>query len=180
MLATTDQGGLTRNALELLAGGMKLKAKLDEPVGAALLGNALGARAQLPFAYGADQVYLAEHPLLERYQGDAYAIVLHEICARAQPKVILLPGDSMGRELAPRLAHRLKAGFVPEFIDLELHAASGRLVFTRQTYGGKAMAVIQPVSYPVVATVKLRTLEPAKKEERRAGEEIRIDVALEA
>ncbi len=179
VLATIGRDGLTRNALELLAGAIKLKAKLDEPVGAALLGSGLGGHAQIPFAYGADQVYLAEHPLLERYQGDAYAIVLHEICKRARPRVILLPGDSMGRELAPRLAHRLKAGFVTEFIDVDLDAAAGRLVFTRQVYGGKAMAVVQPVAYPVVATVKLRMTDPARKEEGRTGKEIRIEVALE-
>jgi len=179
VLATIEQGGLTRNALELLAGANKLKAKLGEPVGAAVLGNALGARAQLPFAYGADQVYLAEHALLERYQGDAYALAMHEISKRARPNVILLPGDSMGRELAPRLAHRLKAGYVTEFIDFDLDAVTGRILFTRQVYGGKAMAVMQPMAYPVVATVKLRMIDPARKEEGRTGEEIRIDVPLD-
>jgi electron transfer flavoprotein alpha subunit len=180
VLATTESGGLSRNALELLAGGIKLKAKLGEAVGAALLGKEVSSHLQLAFAYGADQVYRAEHPLLERYQGDAYASVMHQICRRAQPKVVLLPGDSMGRELGPRLAHRLKAGFVAEFSDFDVDAASGELQFTRQTYGGKAMAVVQPKAFPVVATVKLRTMEPPTKEEGRTGEEIRIEVALEA
>ena len=180
VLATIGRDGLTRNALELLGGAVKLRAKLAEPVGAAVLGNALGSRAQLPFAYGADQVYLAEHPLLEPYQGDAFAIALHEICQRAQPKLILLPGDSMGRELAPRLAHRLGAGFVTEFIDLEIDPSSGPFLFTRQVYGGKAMAMVQAVASPVVATAKLRMIEPATREEGRTGEAVRIDVVLEA
>lgn len=180
ILATTEIGGLSRNALELLAGGLRLKAKLGEPVGAAMLGKELGSHVQQAFAYGADRVYRAEHALLERYQGDAYAIVLQQICQRAQPKVVLLPGDSMGRELGPRLAHRLKAGFVTEFIDVDLDAASGRFLFTRQTYGGKAMAVIQPKVFPVVATAKLRTMEPPAKDESRTGEEIRVDVILQA
>lgn len=180
VLATTEGGGLTRNTLELLAGGIRLKAKLAEPVCAAILGKELSSHVQLLFGYGADRVYRAEHPLLDRYQGDAYAIALHQVCQRAQPKVVLLPGDSMGRELGPRLAHGLKAGFVAEFIDFDLDPASGRLLFTRQTYGGKAMAVLRPIADSVVATVKLRTLEPATKEEGRTGEEIRVDVALEA
>jgi electron transfer flavoprotein alpha subunit len=86
----------------------------------------------------------------------------------------------MGRELGPRLAYRLQAAFVGEFIDFDLDQASGRLQFTRQTYGGKAMAVVQPRVNAVVATAKLRTLEPAAQEEGRTGEEIRVDVALEA
>lgn len=180
VLATTEGGGLTRNALELLAGGKRLKEKLAEPVGAAILGNGLGPHVQQLFAYGADQVYRAEHPLLVQYQGDAYAIALHQVCQRAQPKMVLLPGDSIGRELGPRLAHRLNAGFVADFIDFDLDAGSGRLLFTRQAYGGKAMAVVQPHVSPIVATVKVRAWDPAMKEEGRTGEEIRIDVTLEA
>lgn len=180
VLATTKDGRLTRDTLELLAGARKLKEKLAEPVAAALLGTEVGSYVPLLFAHGADQVYRAEHPLLERYQGDAYTLALHQICGRAQPTVVLLPGDVMGRELGPRLAHRLQAAFVTEFIDFDLDHASGRLQFTRQTYGGKAMAVVQPRVNRVVATAKLRTLEPATPEEGRTGEEIRVDVALDA
>ncbi len=180
VFATTEGGALARNALEVLAGGKRLKALLGEPVGAALLGTDLAAHVPLLFAYGADHVYRAEHPLLERYQGDAYAIALHQVCQRAQPNVILLPGDSIGRELGPRLAHRLKAGFVADFIDFDLDPASGRLRFTRQTYGGKALSVVVPNVSPVVATVKVRALDPAAKEEGRSGEETMVDVALDA
>lgn len=180
VLATTESGGLSRNALELLAGAIRLKAMLGETVAAVLLGRERSPHLPLAFAYGADQVYRAEHPLLERYQGDAYAIAMHQICQRAQPKVVLLPGDSMGRELGPRLAHRLRAGFVAEFTDFDLDAASGQLQFTRQTYGGKAMAVVRPKAFPVVATAKLRTMEPPTNAEDRTGEEVPVEVALEA
>ena len=180
VLATTERDGLARNTLELLTGGIRLKGKLAEPVGAAILGKEVGSHVQELFAYGADQVYRAEHPLLEHYQGDAYAIALHQVCQRARANVILLAGDSIGRELGPRLAHRLKAGFVADFVDFDLDAPSGKLLFTRQTYGGKAMAVMQARVGPVVATVKVRALDPATKAEGRTGEEIRVDVALDA
>ncbi len=180
VLATTEGGGLTRNALEVLAGGKRLKALLGGPVGAAILGTELDAHVPPLFAYGADRVYRAEHPLLERYQGDAYAIALDEVCQRAQPNVVLLAGDSIGRELGPRLAHRLKAGFVADFVDFDLDPAERRLRFTRQTYGGKALSVVVPNVGPVVATVKVRAFDPATKEDGRAGEEIRVEIALDA
>ncbi|MDE2484433.1 MAG: electron transfer flavoprotein subunit alpha/FixB family protein [candidate division NC10 bacterium] len=180
VLATTKDGRLTRDTLELFAGARRLKEKLAQPVAAAILGTGVGPYVPLLFAHGADQVYRAEHPLLEGYQGDAYAIALHQICERAQPTVVLLPGDVIGRELGPRLAYRLQAAFIGEFIDFDLDQASGRLQFTRQAYGGKAMAVVQPRADSVVATAKLRTLEPAAQEEGRTGEEIRVDVAIEA
>lgn len=179
VLATTEGDGLSRNTLELLGGGVRLRTALAEPLGAALLGKAVDVQAKLAFAYGADQVYLAEHPLLEQYQGDAYAIALEQVCRRAQPKVVLLPGDSMGRELGPRLARRIQAGFIVVFTYIDVEAGSGRLLFTRQTYGGKAMAVVTPKLYPVVATAKPRTMEPAPKQEGRRGDEIRVEITLE-
>lgn len=180
VLATTKDGRLTRDTLELLAGASRLKEKLAQPVAAALLGIGVGSYVPLLFVHGADQVYRAEHPLLEGYQGDAYAVALQQICERVQPTVVLLPGDVMGRELGPRLAYRLQATFVTEFIDFDLDQSSGRLQFTRQAYGGKAIAVVQPRVSSIVATAKLRTLEPDAPEEGRTGEEIRVDVALEA
>ena len=180
VLATTKDGRLSRDTLELLTGARRLKEMLAQPVAAAIPGTEVGPYIPLLFAHGADQVYRAEHPLLEGYQGDAYATALHQVCERAQPTVVLLPGDVMGRELGPRLAYRLRAAFVGEFIDFDLDQASGRLQFTRQAYGGKALAVVKPRVDPVVATAKLRTLEPATQEEGRTGEEIRVDVALDA
>lgn len=180
VVATTKDGRLSRDTLELLAGASRLKEKLAQPVAVAILGTEVGSCVPLLFAHGADQVYRAEHPLLEGYQGDAYAVALHQICERAQPTVVLLPGDVTGRELGPRLAYRLQAAFVTEFIDFDLDQASGRPQFTRQAYGGKAMAIVQPRVDSIVATAKLRTLEPAASEEGRTGEEIRVDIALEA
>src|SRR5574337_737742 len=179
VLATTKGGRLSRDTLELLTGGSRLKEKLAQPVAAAILGTEVGPYVPLLFAHGADQVYRAEHPLLEGSQGDAYTLALHQICERAQPTVVLLPGDVIGRELGPRLAYRLQAAFVGEFIDFDLDQASGRLQFTRSAYGGKAIAVVQPRVNSVVATAKLRTLEPAAQAEGRTGEEIRVDVALD-
>src|SRR5574337_756842 len=135
VLATTKDGRLSRDTLELLSGARKLKETLGQPVVAAILGTAIGPYIPLLFAHGADQVYRVEHPLLEGYQGDAYTLALHRICERAQPTVVLLPGDVIGRELGPRLAYRLQAAFVGEFIDFDLDQASGRLQFTRSAYG---------------------------------------------
>lgn len=180
VVAATKDDGLSRDALELLTGASRLKAKLSQPVAAAILGAEVGRYVPLLFSHGADQVYRAEHPLLEEYQGDAYTLALHRICECAQPTVVLLPGNVIGRELGPRLAYRLLAAFVSEFIDFDLDQASGRLKFTRLAYGGKAMAVVESRVDTVVATAKLRTLEPAAQTAGRIGEEIRVDVALEA
>jgi electron transfer flavoprotein alpha subunit len=73
----------------------------------------------------------------------------------------------------------LKGGFVADYIDFELEAASGQLRFARQAYGGKAMAAVQPKTFPIVATAKPRVMEPTATQGGRTGEEIQVEIALE-
>ncbi|MEE8242936.1 MAG: electron transfer flavoprotein subunit alpha/FixB family protein, partial [candidate division NC10 bacterium] len=93
---------------------------------------------------------------------------------------ILLPGDSLGRDLAGRLAFRLQTGIVTEVIDIDVHASEKSLRFSRQTYGGKAIAAIVPKAFPVVATLKPRTFDPAARAGDRTGTEIPVEGPLDA
>ena len=179
ILVTAENGTLTRSTLELLGGGKRLAVKLGEKVGAALLGKDVSALIPLLFAHGADSVYEASHPLLEPYQPEAFLAALTKVVRKAEAQVVLLPSDSMGRELAPRLAHRLGGGIVTEVIDLDVEAESKAILLTCPAYGGKAMAVFAPKRFPVVATLKPRTFEPLPPEEGRQGEVVQVQFDLD-
>lgn len=179
ILATVENGTLTRSTLELLGGGRRLAGKLGEEVGAALLGKDVSSLIPLLFAHGADSVYEASHPLLESYQPEASLSALEQVGKRAEAQVVLLSSDSMGRELAPRLAHRLGGGIVTEVIDLDVEAESKAICFTCPAYGGKAMAVFIPKRFPVVATLKPRVFEPLPPEEGRQGEVVQVQLGLD-
>lgn len=180
VLAGGSGDQLSRTTLELLGGAKKLAAKLGEKVGAALIGKEVGAQVAAASAHGADVAYRAEHPLLEVYSGDGYLAALEQVSRKAQPKVLLLGGDPTGRELAARLAHRLGAGIATDCMDLDAEEGGKVLRFTRQVYGGRASAIVVARTFPVVATLKLRTMEPAPAEAGRRGEEVTVPVALDA
>lgn len=179
ILATVENGILTKSTLELLGGGRRLAGKLGEKVGAVLLGKDIFPLIPLLFAHGADSVYEASHPLLEPYQPEAYLSALAEVAKKAEARVILLSSDSMGRELAPRLAHRLRGGIVTEVIDLDVEAESKAILLTCPAYGGKAMAVFAPRRFPLVATLKPRIFEPLPPEEGRRGKVIEVQLNLD-
>ena len=177
VFAKVENGVPSRSTLELLGGAQKIAAGLEEPVTAGLLGQ---GDAALLYAYGVETVYRVDHPLLKEYQADLHLLALERIGRTAEPRVILLPGDSLGRDLAGRLAFRLQTGIVTEVIDIDVHASEKSLRFTRQTYGGKAIAAIVPKAFPVVVTLKTRTFDPAARAGDKAGREIPVEAPLDA
>ena len=88
------------------------------------------------------------------------------------------PDDSAGKEVVPRLAHRPSGGVVTEAIAME--ADGDAVVFRRQLYGGRCLAAIVAERFPVVSTLKPRTMEPAAEQPGRTGEQIPVSAFLDA
>lgn len=171
---------LTRNALEVLGGAGRLHQKLGEGLAAVALGEKAEAAAPALIAHGAETVYTVSHTLLKDYQAEVYLAALEAACAKAEPRVILLAADSMGRDVAPRLAHRLRGSMVSECIELDGDAGAKSVRAIRQSYGGKALAALAPKAFPAVVTLKLRTMEPAAPTEGRTGRTEALSVTLDA
>jgi electron transfer flavoprotein alpha subunit len=171
---------LSRNALEVLGGAGRLDAKVGAGVAAVSLGERAEAPAPALLAHGAHTVLTVLHPLLKEYQAERFLAALVPACERAQPRVVLLAGDSVGRDVAPRLAHRLRGSMVSDCLEMDGGAGGEALRFVRQAYGGKALAVVAPKVLPVVVTVKPRTMEAAVPQEGRAGQTLPVPVDLQA
>lgn len=177
VLAKIQDGVPSRSTLELVGSAQKLATGLQEPLSAGLLGQ---GDAALLYAYGVETVYRVDHSLLKEYQADLYLLALDRIARTAEPRIILLPGDSLGRDLAARVAFRLEAGIITEVVDIDVDGGGKNLRFTRQAYGGKAVSAIVPKVFPLVVTLKPRTFDPAARAGDRSGTEIPIEVPLDA
>jgi electron transfer flavoprotein alpha subunit len=138
------------------------------------VGGRLADAAAAAGRHGAARALLAEHALLETYQADLYLKALQAIAQAAAPRLLLFPSDSQGRELAPRLAHRLRAALITEAQGFANR--DGRLACSCQAYGGKAVATLIAESEPVVATVRPKTFSPT--EAPAAGAPTRVALAL--
>ncbi len=176
VLAQVEDGVPSRSTLELLGGAQRLGAGLEDPVVAALLGP---QDASPLYSYGIETVYRVDNPLLEEYQADWYLLALEGIARKAEPRVILLSGDSLGRDLSARLAFRLQGGIVTEVIDMDIDVQASELRFIRSAYGGKANAAVIPKSFPVVVTLRTRTFDPAVRAGETPGREVPVEVSLD-
>ncbi len=177
VLAKVENEAPSRSTLELLGGAQRLAEGLQEPVCAGLMDQ--GDPSSL-YGYGIEVVYRVDHPLLQEYQADLNLLALERIAQTAQPRVLVLPGDSLGRDLAGRLAYRLGAGIITDVIDITVQDSERIPRFTRHAYGGKATAVMVPKFFPVVVTLKPRTFDPATPSSKREGKEISVEASLDA
>lgn len=151
---------------ELLGGARRLAESEGGSVTVAAFGQAAGS-AQAFIEFGADRVLTVEHDALQGLDADAYVDAAEAACKHVGNAVVLIPGDRLGWEMAPRLAHRLGAGLVTDAVDLS--ADGGRVVVTKPVYGGKAHAKIAVRTDTQAVLVRPRTVSPMEQDAGRTG-----------
>jgi len=165
--------------LELLGLGGRLARGLDEQLKVVLLGSDIEGTAAELTQYGADKVYLADDPALGSYNPETYLSLLQAVCEDERPRVFLAGHTPVGQDLAPRLAFSLGTGLVTDCVGLEL-GDSSRLLCTKPTYGGNALAVFASDTMPQMATVRSRVGEAPSPDPSRGGEVIKLDAGAYA
>jgi electron transfer flavoprotein alpha subunit len=175
----TKEGKLAAIATELLGCGRKLADDLGQELAAVLVGSGLAEAAKEAIAYGADKAYVVDDTHLKDYQTDSYTAVMEKVVGQAAPQIILLGQTSIGRDLAPRLAFRLKTAASLGCTDLSIDSASKKLLQTKPVYGGNAQAVFVTDSFPQIATVRAKTMAPLAPDTSRKGETVNVEAGLD-
>ncbi len=176
--AEQSEGKLKSVTLELLSEGKKLADNLGEELAAVLMGNGVSALTDALIAQCADKVYLAEHELLERYNSDAYTAILTAIISKYKPSIVLYGATLNGRDLAPRIAARLKIGLTADCTGLDI-TDEGHLLQTRPALGGNIMAqILSRYTRPQMATVRPNVMKRAEADSSRKGEIIKVEANI--
>ncbi len=172
-------GKLAATTTELLGGGRKLADDLGQELSAVLIGSGVSKIAQEAIAFGADKVYVVDDPLLKDYQTDSYVSVMEKVAKEVAPQIILMGQNTVGRDLAPRLAFRLDTAANLDCVELAIDADSKRLLQTKPVYGGNALGIFTTDANPQIATARVKTMSPLEPDTSKKGEVITIEAALE-
>lgn len=176
--AEQSDGKLKNVALELLSEGKKLADKLGEELAAILIGKNVSHLTNELIAQGADKVYLIEHELLERYNSDAYTAMLTAVISKYKPSIVLYGATLNGRDLAPRIAARLRVGLTADCTGLDI-TEEGLLLQTRPAFGGNIMAqILSRYTRPQMATVRPNVMKRAMPDPGRKGEVIKVEANI--
>ncbi|MEE8422746.1 MAG: electron transfer flavoprotein subunit alpha/FixB family protein [Dehalococcoidia bacterium] len=165
-----DDGMLDAVSRELLGKGRELSRALHAPLTGMLLGRSVVSAAGEAVAWGADRVVMAQDPLLEPYTTDAHAQIAMQLVATAKPDVLLLSATPNGRDLAGRLAVRLRTGLTADCTDLAIEEETGLLLGEVVGFGGGIVATIKCERHrPQMATVRPGVFAAADPDPARRG-----------
>jgi electron transfer flavoprotein alpha subunit len=157
------QGQLAEVGLELLGKALALAHPTGRKVAAVLIGHPLKQLYEELSRFGADEVFIADHPLLSAYCNQTYAKVLEAAIRQYQPETFLLGATAMGTDLGARLAAKLRTGLSAHCIDLRL-SPEGELRAVVPGWGGNVLATIHcPHAKPQMATVMPGVFEMPKE-----------------
>lgn len=176
-----SNGELHRVGLELVGKASELGAMLNAPVTAVILGKGIRHLAPILIQHGADRVVIVEDPLLETYNVDLYTKALFQVTEHERPEVLILGATQLGRELAPRLAARLKTGLTADCTNLEIDPETRLLLMTRPAFGGNLMAtIVCPSHRPQMATIRPGVFPVLNPNPQRHGEVVEFKVKISA
>ena len=184
-------GELNPTCFELLSEGRKLADDLGVELCGLLLGDGVAALAPTLGGYGADRVYVCQHPLLKDYTTDAYTKVVCGMVMERKPEIVLIGATNIGRDLGPRCAARLHTGLTADCTHLDVDVAKYQeflkrtstldvdgmkwdltdrgLKMTRPAFGGHLMAtIICPRFRPQMSTVRPGVMQCAPFDQAKA------------
>jgi electron transfer flavoprotein alpha subunit len=190
VFAEQHYGKLEDTGLELLSKARFLADTLKVKVGAVLLGSNVKGLAQTLIRYGADEVYLAQHPLLEHYQTNSYAKVIYDLIHKYEPQIVIYGATVTGRDLAPRVASAARAGLTADCTDLQIgdhqvgkdgELYKNLLFQVRPAFGGNIIAtIINYDRWPQMATVREGVMVMPEPDVSRKGHVTEVTVHLAA
>ncbi|MCI0768794.1 MAG: electron transfer flavoprotein subunit alpha/FixB family protein [Chloroflexi bacterium] len=170
-------GALTGLAREGVALGLQLAGEAGGQVTAIVIGPNAEAQAKELIASGAQKVYTFESADLADYQPDAYLQVLLKAVATANPKVIIFGQTDTGKDLAPKLAFRLKSSLSMDCVDVTLEG--GKLVATKPVYGGNAQGIYESDADLHAVTLRAKAVEALEPDGSRKGEIVALDASID-
>jgi electron transfer flavoprotein alpha subunit len=149
-------------------------------VTAILIGYKLGSIADELIHYGADHVIIVNDKPFRIYRTDIYTKAIVQIAREKKPEIFLFGATPQGRDLAPRVANRLRTGLTADCTALEICKEEGVLLQTRPAFGGNVMAtIICPDNRPQMATVRPGVMKKYARDPKRIGSKEMMAIDLE-
>ncbi len=174
-------------SLEMLGKGRELADALHEELIAILLGYQVEDLAKQLVAYGADKVYVGDHPELTNYRSLPYTRVVAELAQKYKPRYMIFGATTTSNPLASRVSARLNTGLASVCTNLRVSDYDwlGKhyeklLMQVRPDFNAFYLStIITPDYKPEIATVRPGVFQPLTLDPDRKGEIIQYPVQLQ-
>lgn len=173
VLAESGSRGIVPATHEALAAGRILSDSLETGCNLIIPGAGLVQEAK-GLIKKADRVYLLEHPLLGSYASERVGSALAGFLRDKKVYALIIPGTSIGKDIAPFLSISLGLSCTVNVISLEV---TDRTVYLRRPlYGGSVVERLSLRDGAVISLMPRAFTEPPDK--ALDGELIRVEAKL--
>ncbi len=161
---------------ELIGKARELAKKINHPVYAVMMGYRIGSQCEELLHYEADKVFVYDNKELDRFKIEPYTKTFEDFVENIRPTAILMGATTVGRQLAPRLAAKLKTGLTADCTILDINDNTD-LVQIRPAFGGNIMAqILTPNHRPQMATVRYKVMNAPERKDAVRGEVIHCNI----
>ena len=159
--AEARNGELRKVALEAVTAARKLADATGGEVHALLAGApGISAKADQLAQHGADVVMVCENPAFSLYNPEATAALAADRIKSGAYRAAIFATSAEGRDLAPRVAAKLKAGIVTDVTSVELSGDTLTVIHPMNI--GKVVATLTIAGSPAVVSLRPNTYSPAQ------------------
>ncbi len=178
VFAEQRDGKLKKPSLETVSEGRRIADKLGTGLSVLLIGRDVSGLDTELRSLGPDRILQASDERLSLYCSGAYARAAEAAVRKVDAAVFLLTASAMGRDLAARVAARLRTGLAADCTALSV--GGGSLLATRPVYSGKAIATMSySGARPMMATLRPNSF-PLLEGTREGGGGERLHVDFQA
>ena len=162
-----------RVTYELCGKAKELAKVTGHPVYALVIGSGLGEGINKLLHYGIDKVFVYDNEAFKDFRIEPYTAAFCDFIDKIKPSSVLVGATNLGRQLAPRVAARCRAGLTADCTVLEMKENTD-LVQIRPAFGGNIMAqIISPDTRPQFCTARYKVFAEPKPSETPSGEIIK-------
>jgi len=152
VFAEHRNGEIKKITLENLTLARRISGQMGGNFTTVLIGwNTSSLLAQLA-RYGAENIVLYQNEKLSLYNPEGYARLLTAAVVEQQAELLILGATALGKDLAPRVAARLKAALASDCTKCDWE--NGDLKIVRPMYAGKVRSAIRLKSAIRIVTIR--------------------------
>ncbi|MCK5085934.1 MAG: electron transfer flavoprotein subunit alpha/FixB family protein [Melioribacteraceae bacterium] len=143
---------IKKSSFETVKTASNFAEKLEAELEAVVIGNEVDELDKIG-GYGINKVTHLKNADLANYSSSAYSELLSKHAEEIGANILMFSNTSMGKDLAPFTAIKLKAGIAVDCITLDYN--NEELIATRPVYGGKIL-----IDMKITSDIKIFTLRP--------------------
>ena len=171
-----NQKNIHRVTYELLGKAKELSKVIGHPVYALVIGYDVLDSVKILLRYGADKVFVYDDIAFKHFRIEPYTAAFYDFIEKIKPSSVMLGATNLGRQLAPRIAARCKAGLTADCTVLQMKDNTD-LVQIRPAFGGNIMAqIISTNTRPQFCTVRYKVFSEPQPTDAYNGEIVPMEI----